>query len=1215
MATWNGSYLGSDDPNYFLYADQNASTSNVQDTWTYFPSRSNTEFLQNSHEFYSQTKPLALNQNLPTNFYQPNQKAPSIASNLASLENAYQNQLVPGAVSNKNATNNHFYHQEESETLMRNLLPYDSSNISYHNVPGTNGNACVFPQSLQNIEQSNLHVTAHEFVPNITKTNQEDMPLAKNMPEVKPFNNVQNVPSGRHQNSMASFKPGPSEAFFPDNRKRYENNRYDKRNSSKNKTYYNYKEELDSQSQSNNPFKKFNKTQGSKYYEKYQNDKYFGNRRMEKSYNYSQENDTRRKFTAEDNQFNLPNLGENGSALKSKHVSGLNISFKSDLNKIRKHSQENDQTVMPSMQHQNRNRKFDGSDKGFEYGEHNKNFKKSPNNKNGRYSESKKFNKNLDTNLSTQGKEIGNWKQKSDVNTKELQKREFKKKYEPDDDASQRERLTELLNRGKLECLVCCEYIRQMDFTWSCSNCYHVLHLKCIKKWAQSSTGENGWRCPACQNVNLAIPQEYFCFCGKMKEPEWDRRDTAHSCGEICGRSRAKNNCTHKCTLLCHPGSCPECIAMVTKYCGCHKSSQALKCSTVTLLLCEETCGKILNCGKHSCEKKCHHGECEPCDKKFEQECYCNQNKRQVACEADVTVSYSCKSICNKVLDCGNHKCKRLCHSEPCEPCSLVPEKITTCCCGQTLLTEKRESCLDPILTCDKICSKRLRCGQPSNLHTCQAKCHEGDCPECDLTTDVKCRCGNMDREIPCKDLTTKADDARCEKRCTKKRSCGKHKCNQFCCIDIEHICPLPCSKTLSCGRHKCEQTCHKGRCQPCWRSSFDELYCECGAAVIYPPVPCGTRRPFCERPCSREHPCGHQVLHNCHSDPTCPPCTVLTQKWCYGKHELRKAVPCHVNEISCGLSCNKPISCGRHKCINTCHPGPCEKPGQQCVQPCTNPREICGHICGAPCHEGPCPDIPCKEMVKVTCQCGHRSTTRMCAVNAKEYQKIASSILASKMADMQLGHTINLEEVFDQGARKQNQLKTLECNEECKTIERNRKLALGLQIANPDLSGKLMPRYSENMKQWAKKDPHFCQMVHEKLTDLVQLAKCSKHKSRSYSFESMNRNKRQFVHEYCEHFGCESQAYDQEPKRNVVATAVKDKCWMPSYSLIEIMQKESRQKKVPGPMLNNITGSSSVKTILSLPVKKVQKPPTPMSKSPEPEIDYFNYPGFDCKY
>lgn len=56
----------------------------------------------------------------------------------------------------------------------------------------------------------------------------------------------------------------------------------------------------------------------------------------------------------------------------------------------------------------------------------------------------------------------------------------------------------------------------------------------------------------------------------------------------------------------------------------------------------------------------------------------------------------------------------------------------------------------------------------PGNPHLCQVDCHSGPCPPCHLSTMVKCRCGNMDREIACQDLTTKADDARCEKKCTK---------------------------------------------------------------------------------------------------------------------------------------------------------------------------------------------------------------------------------------------------------------------------------------------------------------------------------------------------------------------------------------------------------------------------------------------------------------
>lgn len=732
-----------------------------------------------------------------------------------------------------------------------------------------------------------------------------------------------------------------------------------------------------------------------------------------------------------------------------------------------------------------------------------------------------------------------NWRGKQQ---QQQQLRKNIKKFDLNDAASQKERLTEQLNRGQLECLVCCDYIRQNDSTWSCNNCYHVLHLKCIKKWAESSNGDNGWRCPACQNSNDNIPDNYLCFCGKRRDPEWNRHDTAHSCGDICGKLRTKNNCSHKCTLQCHPGSCPTCIAMVTRKCGCGKISQSLKCSTETQVICGDVCGKLLNCSNHYCEKICHHDDCGLCENKINQSCYCGKEKRQVTCQLETSTTYTCDKICNKLLDCKNHYCNDKCHSGDCSKCKLLPDFVNNCSCGQTPLTIKRDNCLDPVPTCDKICSKQFKCGQPSDPHKCKSLCHTDTCPQCELTTWVKCRCGNMDREIKCCDLTTKADDARCGKKCIKKKSCGKHKCNQYCCIDIEHICLLPCSKLLSCGKHKCDLTCHRSRCQPCYRSSFEELYCECGTAVIYPPVPCGAKKPTCTKPCTREHTCSHQVLHNCHSDTTCPPCTVLTSKYCYGKHELRNSVPCYFNELSCGLPCNKPISCGRHKCITLCHPGICEKPGQICVQPCTIGREMCGHVCAAPCHDGKCPDTPCKEMVKVTCTCGHRTMTRVCAENSKEFQRIASGILASKMADMQLGHSVDLEEVFGQGAKKQNQLKTLECNDECKLIERNRKLALGLQIVNPDLSGKLQPRYTAYMKGWAKKDAHFCQMVHDKLTELVQLAKNSKQKSRSYSFDSMNREKRAFVHESCEHFGCESQAYDQEPKRNVVATAVKDK-------------------------------------------------------------------------
>lgn len=152
-----------------------------------------------------------------------------------------------------------------------------------------------------------------------------------------------------------------------------------------------------------------------------------------------------------------------------------------------------------------------------------------------------------------------------------------------------------------------------------------------------------------------------------------------------------------------------------------------------------------------------------------------------------------------------------------------------------------------------------------------------------------------------------------------QKRSCGRHKCNTVCCIDKDHICPIVCDRMLPCGNHHCELLCHNGHCPPCpilstskiqvicfiylWVGNnfrkwcifrvgvtigFEELTCECGNSVLYPPISCGTKPPECSRPCTRQHDCDHAVHHTCHSEPECPPCYVLTSKWCHGGHMVR---------------------------------------------------------------------------------------------------------------------------------------------------------------------------------------------------------------------------------------------------------------------------------------------------------------------------------------
>lgn len=382
--------------------------------------------------------------------------------------------------------------------------------------------------------------------------------------------------------------------------------------------------------------------------------------------------------------------------------------------------------------------------------------------------------------------------------------------------------------------------------------------------------------------------------------------------------------------------------------------------------------------------------------------CYCGSNFKEVLCGtkeefSDGFGNFSCQNICGKKLNCGRHNCTQVCHPQPCQLCPRLPQVVYRCPCGQTPLSKllelgcvERKICTDPIPSCGKTCGKPLSCGSYEFIHTCESLCHEGDCRPCSHTSNIYCRCGFKKKEVPCALLRNKAAITfMCDKRCNKKRSCGRHKCNEVCCVDTEHKCSLVCGRKLNCGLHRCEEPCHRGSCQTCWQTSFDELTCYCGESVIYPPVPCGTQPPECKKTCTRPHDCDHPVYHSCHSEEKCPPCTYLTQKWCMGKHELRSNIPCHLTDISCGLRCNQMLKCGMHKCKRICHKGECLI-DEECKQPCIIPRLYCNHPCMAPCHpSSPCPTTSCCAKVDLQCECGRRKESMICSEASNTYQRL----------------------------------------------------------------------------------------------------------------------------------------------------------------------------------------------------------------------------------
>lgn len=813
---------------------------------------------------------------------------------------------------------------------------------------------------------------------------------------------------------------------------------------------------------------------------------------------------------------------------------------------------------------------------------------------------------------------------------------------------NQRERLEEELEEGSCECMVCCGVVHRKEAVWSCACCSHIFHLKCIHKWASSpnsqilsnqppdvftslyrtrdfntsgdvdistlavsgrDVGREGasggvgvvkWRCPTCQQVTKDLPQHYFCFCGKQKNPKFSGYQVPHSCGEVCGRKRGArrgvdSHCDHPCTLLCHPGPCPPCSAFTMVKCLCAGKSLSVKCSQAKKICCKEGCQKVLNCGKHACLKSCHSPPCQTCELKVEQKCGCGKGSRRVLCGSQLSFlsSFQCGKTCDKRLDCDNHNCTSPCHPGPCPSCPLLPSNVKHCPCGGVTLAkiggEERKSCLDPISCCGGVCRKEFQCGEEGMPHKCWKKCHEGGCGDCVGVSRVACRCGATMNDVKCVELALKvggqnngggkadggsvngsgeiADSLKldkleegetsnggvrrtelrqggvavtCDIRCGRKMSCGRHKCLNHCCSYQLHECLLVCGYKLSCKQHRCQEQCHRGRCQQCWNVSWDELRCHCGAQVLYPPIQCGVLPPSCQQNCIRVRPCGHQSLHPCHHEPSCPPCTILVDRVCLCGKEDRKNVPCYLTEVYCGLPCSKVLPCKIHCCRKTCHKDSCST-DSPCIQPCSLPRISCSHPCNHPCHPGkPCPPGVCHYEIVGKCACGRKKHGRMLCLKEEKSEREADY----NGVDGGQGDAKAKDKMANQN---------IACDSECEKIKRNRRLAEALGIDQQQHITQ-PANYPQSVLDYYQKNAKFCREIELVLTDLVnsvhQNATASSGSRKYHYFKPMSLNHRIFIHEVAPSFGCESESHDLGSQRSVIASASKFLSKLPSTSI-----------------------------------------------------------------
>ncbi|CAI6341993.1 unnamed protein product [Periconia digitata] len=758
-------------------------------------------------------------------------------------------------------------------------------------------------------------------------------------------------------------------------------------------------------------------------------------------------------------------------------------------------------------------------------------------------------------------------------------------------------RTHEDIDNGHYECAICVETIkRTAKGVWSCRTCWTVFHLGCIKKWStnegsaaarqQAPDGElpppRQWRCPGCNLPKDELPRSFSCWCEKESDPKPLAGIPPFSCGQTCSRSRIlPKKCPHPCPTTCHAGPCPPCTQIgPTQHCFCSKKSMTRRCVDTDYengWSCGDVCGQLMPCGEHFCPQPCHEGSCGVCEVRVPARCYCGQIEKAIlCCDKNIerhssrtltaedgshafeewTGVFNCPNTCGRDFDCGKHTCEKPCHQQDSAPphCPRSPDAVSHCPCGKTPLSEisgaVRTSCEDAIPNCSKPCANELACG-----HRCERFCHQGACPPCLRTMSILCRCGRTTSSTICHQGVE--EPPQCMRVCRVSLNCGRHECGERCCpgerkaaerqaqrrkprpldsarqhrhddgFEAEHIDTRSCGRQLRCGNpdHRCQELCHKGPCGTCREAIFDEISCNCGRTVLQPPLPCGTKPPPCRFPCERPKACGHpQVTHNCHEDEeSCPKCPFLTTKACLcGKNTLKNQ-PCWLTEVRCGDICGAKLKCGAHRCLKQCHrPGECEEP---CRQSCGKELTVCGHPCMAPCHSpSPCKEQkPCQHKIFITCECQRIKQEAKCG--------------ASKNTEG-------------------NHNKQLKCDEECARLERNRKLAVALnvdpaqQTDHVPYSADTLNMYQQN-SAWAS--------VQEKELRLF----AAEPDQKRLRFKPMQRKQRAFLHSLAEDFGFDSESMDPEPHRHVAIFKTPRFVVAPMKSLAECVRIRQVQRTI----------------------------------------------------
>ena len=204
-----------------------------------------------------------------------------------------------------------------------------------------------------------------------------------------------------------------------------------------------------------------------------------------------------------------------------------------------------------------------------------------------------------------------------------------------------------------------------------------------------------------------------------------------------------------------------------------------IRCSSVVeVTSCGKTCGKLLGCKLHRCQKTCHDGPCAECDQTEEQSCNPPSSTHTLRAHRLQSVpllySFSIHDSSLTVLRARLFEFE-VCWTRPGRSRSFV------CRIAIAALVLSR-SARHVLIHC--------RIGPDLWLGA--------------NTSDRAGYCGKVTTDRPCGSGTSEGGVVR------------------------KFTCARPCSKVLGCGHHFCKDECHPGRCQPCGLEPEIAISCPC---------------------------------------------------------------------------------------------------------------------------------------------------------------------------------------------------------------------------------------------------------------------------------------------------------------------------------------------------------------------------------------------------